>query len=223
VEPIWYHQETHVHVPRWIEEPTAMSPESATAAPTSEPAIRDVASREMPEFPMVSSDVLYEVVDGRILEKPVGAQEVDIATILVQILGAFARSNRLGRVFSELVFLIDPKKNRQRRPDVSFVSDARWPYRRRLPRVAVLEVIPDLAIEVVSPSNSAYEVQEKIQDYFAAGVTEVWIIYPEQRQLQRLTSPTRIEVIQAGEDLEGGPLLPGFRMRLAELFEDDPE
>lgn len=191
----------------------------APPAPTAFDAIPDTP----PELSPFPSDMLYEVINGEIVEKIVGSKQAEIASILDQILGAFVRVNRSGRVIAENVFRINPQKNLQRRPDLAFVSDARWPFRKRVPDVAAWDVVPDLAVEVVSPSNSAYEMQEKIQHYFTAGVVEVWIIYPNVRLLYRYTSPTRVQVVQSGEELDGGALFPGFRMPLSELFEDDPE
>jgi Uma2 family endonuclease len=171
----------------------------------------------------VSDDILYEVVDGKIVEKNVGATEIVIASILDQQLGMFARTQRLGRVVAEMIFRIDITKDLQRRPDVAFVSDARWPFNRRVPNVPVWDMVPDLAIEVVSPSNFAFEVQRKIHEYFDAGVSQVWIIYPPHREVYVYSSTTRIEVLQLGQDLDGGNLLPGFRLPLATLFEDEAE
>jgi Uma2 family endonuclease len=188
------------------------APESFDALPTT-----------APESPPIPGDMLYEVIDGEIVEKIVGSKQAEIASILDQILGAFVRVNRLGRVIAENVFRIHSQTNLQRRPDLAYISDARYPFRKRVPDVGAWDVVPDLAVEVVSPSNSAYEMQEKVQHYFAAGVAEMWIIYPNVRLLHRYKSPTRIEVLQSGEELDGGTLFPGFRMRLSELFEDDPE
>jgi Uma2 family endonuclease len=171
----------------------------------------------------VPDDILYEVVDGKIVEKIMGATEVEIANILNDFLRAFAKTHRLGRGLMEMVFRIDVAKDLQRRPDVAFVSHARWPYNRRVPNVAVWEIVPDLAIEVVSPSNTAFEVQRKIHEYFDAGVSQVWIIYPPQQEVYVFSSTKRIEVLQPGQDLDGGNLLPGFRLPLASLFEDDAE
>jgi Uma2 family endonuclease len=171
----------------------------------------------------VPDDFLYEVVDGKIVEKNVGATEVVIASILDQHLGMFARTHQLGRVVVEMVFRIDVPKDLQRRPDVAFISNARWPYNRRVPDVAVWDMVPDLAVEVVSPSNTAFEIQRKIHEYFDAGVGQVWIIYPPQREVYAFASTNRIEVLQLGQELDGGDLLPGFRLPLATLFEDDAE
>ena len=98
-----------------------------------------------------------------------------------------------------------------------------WPFKRRAPTRSVWDMVPDLAIEVVSPSNSAVHVQEKIHEYFAAGVSRVWVIYPEQKEIYVYASPTQIQVLQLGDELDGGDLIPGFRLPLAALFEDDPE
>jgi Uma2 family endonuclease len=171
----------------------------------------------------VPDDILYEVVDGKIVEKPVGATEVVITSILDQRLGPFAGTRRLGRVVAEMIFRIDVAKDLQRRPDVAFIAHARWPYNRRVPNVAVWDMVPDLAIEVVSPSNTAFEVQRKIHEYFDASVSQVWIIYPPQQEVYVFASTNRIEVLQMGQELDGGNLLPGFRLPLATLFEVEAE
>jgi Uma2 family endonuclease len=168
-------------------------------------------------------DTLYEVVDGRIVEKTMGSREIEIASILDQCLGGFARANRLGRVLAEFLFRIDVKKDLQRRPDVAFVAHSSWPFNRRVPGGPVWDMVPELAIEVVSPTNSANDVQEKVHEYLEAGVTRVWVVYPEQAEVYIYASPTQIQVLKLGQDLEGGDLLPGFRLPLAALFQDDPE
>ena len=122
-----------------------------------------------------------------------------------------------------MVFRIDLARNLQRRPDAAFVSDARWPFRRRVPDVPVWDMIPDLAIEVVSPSNTADEVQDKKNEYFRAGVRQVWVVYPKQREAYIYTSPTTVTILTAEQELDCGELLPGFRLPLATLFEDEPE
>jgi Uma2 family endonuclease len=174
-------------------------------------------------FVTALEDGLYEILDGRVVEKEMGAREIEIATILGNHLFNFARLNRLGRALVEFIFRIDVAKDLQRRPDVAFVSDARWPFKRRVPDVPVWDMVPDLAIEVISPRNTAAQVQRKIHEYFEAGVTCVWVVYPEQTEIYVYRSPTQIQVLQLGEELDGGDLLPGFRLPLSTLFEDDPE
>jgi Uma2 family endonuclease len=171
----------------------------------------------------IPDDMLYEVVNGTVVEKIVGASEVEIAAILDQYLGMFVRTHRLGRVVMEMIFPIDLAKDLERRPDVAFISHARWPFHRRVPNVAVWDMIPDLAIEVVSPANTANGVQEKVDEYFRAGVHQVWVVYPGQQTVYVYQSPTQIEVLRLGGELDGGELLPGFRLPLGALFEDDAE
>ena len=97
------------------------------------------------------------------------------------------------------------------------------PFGGGVPDVAVWDMVPDMAIEIVSPTNTADHVQEKIHEYFAAGVRRVWVVYPRQQEIYVYASPTEIQVLQLGHDLDGGDLIPGFRLPLAALFEDDPE
>lgn len=171
----------------------------------------------------VSDDMLYEVVDGQTVDKKMSARETEIASILVQLLGPYLSTNRLGKVVGEMLFRIDLEKDLRRRPDVAVVSHARWPFNRRIPKVTPWDMVPNLAIEVISDSNSAYEVQQKIHEYFAAGVSRVWVIYPDQAEVYLYASPTQIQVLKIGQELDGGDLLPGFRLPVAALFEDDPE
>ena len=83
-----------------------------------------------------------------------------------------------------------------------------------------MDVIPDLAIEVIKPSNKADEVIRKLREYFQAGVWRVWIVYPSVRQVYVYESFNKVVILREGDDLDGGELLPGFRLGLVELFED---
>jgi Uma2 family endonuclease len=175
------------------------------------------------------SDALkfYEVVDGRYVENPpLGAKESVLAAFLQDLMGPFARANRLGRVVPETLFWIDRGHNLKRRPDLAFVSDQRWPLRRRVPRTEAWDVVPDLAVEVVSESNTADAVAIKIEEYFQAGVRSVWVIYPVVSKVYVYDSPACVRILQLGDELEGGELLPGFRVALSTLFEaggEEPE
>ena len=92
---------------------------------------------------------------------------------------------------------------------MAFVSAAKWPLDRRAPKTTAWAVIPELAIEIVSPTNSATEVLGKVQEYVTAGVTLVWIIYPDQEQVYAYESPTGITVLARGDTLDGRKVLPG--------------
>jgi Uma2 family endonuclease len=167
---------------------------------------------------------LYEFVNGRWVEKVLGAYECGIASILGEYLAVFARAHRLGRVRVATPFLIAPPPQRlERRPDVSFVSYGRWARDRRMPRGSAGPVVPDLAVEVVSPKNTATEVQRKRHEYFRAGVRLDWVIYPDQYEIYVYTAPTAVSILTRNDEPDGGDVVPGFRLPVAALFEDEPE
>jgi Uma2 family endonuclease len=175
-------------------------------------------------LPVPDAETLYEIVDGQRVEKaPMGTFEVFIAAILDQLLGAFVRSNRLGRVFPEMLFRINALGSPQRRPDVAFVSYSRWPRDRKVDSANGWDVVPELAVEVISPSDPAIAVVEKIHEYFQAGVLRVWVVYPNVRQVYVYEGPARVQILDVDRELDGGDILPGFRLSLAELFEDGAE
>lgn len=170
------------------------------------------------------SDKRTEIVNGQCVKKPpMGNFQVWVASILAQQLGHHARTQRLGRVFSGMRFKINPAGDPQRRPDVAFVSYERWPRERKINSENGLEVAPDLAIEVISPSNSADEVINKIGEYFKAKVRRVWVIYPIDRLIYVYESPKKNIILDINDELDGENILPGFRLSLAELFEDGEE
>ncbi len=175
-------------------------------------------------FPSTSPDwdtlKLYEVVGGQIVENPpMGAQESVLAGLLTELMAPVARASGLGRVVQETLFPIDRAGKLKRRPDVAFVSDRRWPLKRRIPQTEAWDVIPDLAVEFVSETNSANSVVVKIEEYLEAGVRRVWVIYPVVGKVYLYDSPTQVRILQLSDDLEGGDLIPGFRVALKTLFE----
>jgi Uma2 family endonuclease len=195
----------------------------ATATiPTAASVSRPLSSRESLSLEP-AGDVLYEVVNGRIVESPpMGSFESDIANLLAELMNEEARKDRLGRAFVELLFLIDVAQNLKRRPDLAFVSAARWPFGKRVPEGEAWDMVPDLAVEVVSKSNLAEEILEKVGEYFQAGTKLVWIVYPRARQVYVYTSPIEVRILPESADIDGGEVVPGFRLSLTRLFEDEP-
>jgi Uma2 family endonuclease len=133
-------------------------------------------------------DGLYEIIDGRIVEKTTGVYENWLAALIYGLLERYARQTRIGRAVVEMIFDFRPRIDRDRRPDVAFVSFERWAPDRRRPRTRSWEVVPDLAVEVVSRTNSAEEVAEKMQEYYQVGVRLVWVVYPVQMKVYAHTS-----------------------------------
>jgi Uma2 family endonuclease len=149
---------------------------------------------------------------------PNAANSLWIASLLFQHLGPFVLTHQLGWAVIEMILLIDPAKNLQRRPDLAFVSSSRWPLDREIPEDAAWDVVPELAAEVVSPSNSVGEIMTKIEDYFRAGVRLVWVIHPKHRKVYIYDSPTSVRILQAGDALDGGAVVPGFQFPVGALF-----
>jgi Uma2 family endonuclease len=166
-------------------------------------------------------DVLYEVVDDQVVElAPVGAYEAWIATVLVARLAAFATQYQLGRAVQEMLFDLAMPTGRKRRPDVAFVSFSRWPLTRCILRTEAWEVVPNLAVEVVSRTDSFDHMVDKVAEYFHAGVERVWVVFPSQEQVYVYDSPTSVRILTRTDELSGDPILPSFRLPLVELFED---
>ncbi|CAN5886508.1 Uma2 family endonuclease [soil metagenome] len=162
----------------------------------------------------------YEVVDGQIQEKPLmGAFEIWIASALFRALVTSPEVQDRGRFVNERLFCLDAEGKLDRRPDLAYVSFERWPRERPIPRVAAWEVVPDLAIEVISPSNKSVDDAAKLEEYFRAGVRGVWVVYPDVAKVYAYESPTTVTILPREGVLEGGDVLPGFRLELAELLE----
>lgn len=146
------------------------------------------------------------------------ALSVWLAFDLAQRLYAFAGTN-IGRAITEVLFHLPAPVNRDRRPDLAFISYQTWPKRKAIPYTGgAWDVVPNLAGEVVSPTDNADELQDKIADYFRAGVQLVWVVYPAQQQIHVYQSQTQITVLTKADTLDGGTVAPDFRLPLAELF-----
>jgi Uma2 family endonuclease len=102
-------------------------------------------------------------------------------------------------------------------PDVSFISWSRLPG-GELPDEPIASVIPDLAVEVLSESNTPQEIERKLREYFQAGVRLVWVVDPKTQSATVYTSPSRSRKVGKEEALSGGKVLPGFLLPLKELF-----
>ena len=174
---------------------------------------------------IVGEDELYEIIDGqRVRTPPMGVFAVWIASDLHAYLAYFVRTKNLGRAITEALFHLPAPINRDRRPDVAFVSYDRWAKSRPMPPTDnAWDVVPNLATEVVSPTDKADEIEQKIAEYFRAGVELVWVVYPLQSKIHVYQSPTQITVLTKADVLDGGTVVPGFRLALSELFTEPTE
>jgi Uma2 family endonuclease len=159
---------------------------------------------------------LFELIDGILVEKAMGTFESLVAGVILTEISIYLRSNDLGLAFpGDGPFRILPKVVKI--PDVSFVS---W---QRLPtgmtsRPGIAAVTPDLAVEVLSESNTRREMSNKLARYFTAGVRLVWHIDPVDRTAEVFTGIEERTHIDANGTLDGGDVLPGLRLSLAYLF-----
>jgi Uma2 family endonuclease len=168
----------------------------ATGTPLSPGAAAAPEAGQSFPLPLLNGDILYEVADGEIRElPPMSARETQFASDLSGLVGNHAWGSSLGRVQTQMLFLIDSSRKLQRRPDVSYVSFQRWPKGKPVPGTEAWEVVPDLAVEIVSPTNVANEVVGKVEDYFACGVQRVWVIYPLFAKVYDYASPTAVQIL----------------------------
>jgi Uma2 family endonuclease len=181
------------------------------------------------EFPRAESDArakgddpLFEIINGQVVElPPMSLHANKIATRLVWKLGPFIDGKGLGTVVSEALFRLplEEDAHRNRRPDVAFVSYQRWPKdRQESVRDNAWDVVPDLAIEVVSPNDSAEDLMDKVDEYFSAGVRQVWVVYPRRRLVQVYDSLQAVRAVGEADTLDAAAVLPGFQLPLREVF-----
>lgn len=158
----------------------------------------------------------YELVDGEIRVSPAGARHGQICLRLGARLLAFVAERRLGAVFDSSTGFRMPKGN-VRAPDASFVAAGRLPG-GHVPK-GFFEIPPDLAAEVLSPSDSPRSVLDGVGEYLESGVRLVWVVDPEKRRAVVYRSLTETRDLDEGGVLDGEDVLPGFRYALTGLLE----
>jgi Uma2 family endonuclease len=160
----------------------------------------------------------YELVGGELVERKMGARSSFIAGRIFANLDRFCDDQRLGWVFPEgTSFQCFPDdRDKVRRADVSFIRFGRLP--RELPPEGHIRIAPDLAVEVVSPNDLAYDVDGKVEDYLQAGVQLVWVVNPVTRTVRVHHPNGPGATLRADGELTGGDVLPGFRCPIRDLF-----
>jgi Uma2 family endonuclease len=158
---------------------------------------------------------LCELVNGTLVEKPMGFYESLVAAALIRIIGTFVEARKLGVISAG----DGPMRLRigvVRLPDVAFIARER--FQGKLPLEPIPSIAPDLAVEVLSESNTRKEIDDKIREYFAAGTRLVWIIDPVDRSADVYLAPDQPQHIPPTGLLRGENVLPGFEHALAALF-----
>ncbi len=166
----------------------------------------------------------FEVVDGvRVQLPPMTAYACAIANDLTTAINIYGVAHNIGKAYTETLFHLPLPIDRNRRPDVGFVPFTRWPKDRRAPATNAWDVLFDLGVEIISPNDYVEEVRAKLLEYFRAGVRLVWVILPTLELVDVYESPTRITVLTRDDCLDGGQVIPGFRLPLKELFLGEPD
>jgi len=160
-----------------------------------------------------------ELVRGEVrLTPPAGASHGRAATNLVVALSVFVKAHRLGDVFGDAVgYELTPFPHTVRVPDASFVRADRIPPDGL--RAVLFKFPPDLAVEVLSPSETASSLEEKIRDYAVAGTPLIWIIDPMRRTIMTIPSDAPVSWLAEGDTLRGGSVIPGFSCPVADIFD----
>lgn len=182
-------------------------------------------SRVTPDELLARPDsISYELVDGKLLERHMGMESSEIAMRIGILLGAFLKTRRLGHLYgADASYECFPDGPTDvRKPDVSFIRHGRLPG-ERTPK-GHCPIPPDLAIEVVSPGDLAYELEEKIEQYQSVKIPLIWVVYPQQRTVRvfRSTPTILTSTLHESEILSGEDVLPGFSCKVSEFFSDPP-
>lgn len=172
---------------------------------------RPVTEEELMAFPKDGRK--FELVDGEAKEVPTGWEHEVVGSRLMV---------RLGKIVESLGYLTGSsagfrmKDGSIRAPDVSFVRAERAPSGEEAKRF--FDGAPDLAVEIISPSESRNDIFRKIGEYFESGAQQVWIVQPTNRTVTVYHSMDRVRTYESDETLDGGNLLPGFRCPVSDLF-----
>lgn len=157
-----------------------------------------------------------ELVRGEVVQMtPTGGEHGRLEFVLSQMLGRHLETDRRGEVFTgEVGFVLSRNPDTVRAPDLAFVSFERLP---KAPR-GFVPIAPDLAVEILSPGNTAGEIQSKVIDYMRAGTRAVWVVDPDTRTVTVYRSLSEIRVLTEEDTLSGADVLPGFAVPVKSIF-----
>ena len=189
--------------------------EMVTLGETTAP--RYMTLRQFDDFPW-SDDVQAELVRGEVYLSPMpGLAHGRIVRNIFIALYQYVLARNVGEVFGDGLGYVLPELYRTNRsPDVSFIRAGTLP--AAAPVKGSARAVPDLAVEVLSPSDMARKLETKVADYFAAGTAVVWIVDPRSRRVTVRTPDGASRVLGEGETLDGAPVLPEFTLPVIDVF-----
>jgi Uma2 family endonuclease len=170
------------------------------------------------EVEAMAFDGPWELIDGELIEvSPSADESASTGAVIVYLLLGHVLPRRLGRVYgADGGFVLFPDRQTVLVPDAAFVAADRAPRgraRKRFPRLA-----PDLAVEVLSPTDRMAEAHGKVALYLEAGVRLVWLVDPDKRTVTIFRPDAPPETLDATMTIDGGDVLPGFAVQVAEFF-----
>jgi len=159
---------------------------------------------------------LFELVDGKLVEKKLGALAAETAGVIAGRLFIYLQHNHAGKFYNEQTYRCFPHDpGLIRRPDISFVAEDRL---SGVPDEGHTPIAPDLAIEVVSPTDRIYDLDRKLKDYRSAGAKCVWVVNPESRILRVYGPDSSLIELAETDTITGGNVLPGFSIPVKDLL-----
>lgn len=158
-----------------------------------------------------------ELVRGEIVSMPSpGFEHGEVQSNIAYLLKSFLIQNRIDRICMESGAVVERNPDTVRGPDVSYYSKERLPLGLRV--VKYNDQPPDLCVEVVSPLTTRRQINDKLKEYFFAGVRAVWVVDPEDRSVLVYREPLEGRMLKEGSTLDGGDVLPGFSCKVADFF-----
>lgn len=160
----------------------------------------------------------YELVAGELrVMSPAGWRHGGVAANIAAILGPFIQQQKLGRVFgAETGFLLVRDPDTVRAPDFAFITNEHLPPVE--PTEAYWPGAPDLAVEVLSPGDTAGEVSEKVEAWLTAGCAAIWVVDPKLKTVTIYRSTTDVQIVTVNDILLGAPVVPEFSCAVSEFF-----
>jgi Uma2 family endonuclease len=196
---------------RWLMESIAFNEDSARR--------KRISLVDYDALPADEGPWLEELVRGHVVREPPPAPyHGTVQANLTRLLGNHARATGSGFVFTHgAVRTVGDPEPCVRGPDVAYVS------RERASEADLMEkrllVAPDLAVEVVSPSNSAADLQEKVAEYLDAGSSQVWLVFPNTHQVVVYHRSGEVRMHGARDSIDGGSAIPGFTAHIGDFFQ----
>lgn len=170
------------------------------------------------QFEQMPEGERFELIGGELREVvPPGHEHSFVQAAIIGRLYGYLEDHPVGRVYGEEGVIIQNEPNTVLAPDAAFVRQDR--VRPASKQRGFSRQLPDIAVEIVSPSDRIHEVVEKVRLYLDAGVVEVWVVDPIRRRMMVWRGDQPVQELGPGDIFEGSEMLPGFRVPVGKLFD----